>query len=319
MQREQAAHAEVLAFGDEVGVGGGVELVLDLADDLLDHVLQRHDRRASRRTRRRRRPCGCGSSGTAAAAWARASSSGTNSTSRLILSEVDVARADDVDRRAGQAVGDGDRPRRRGSCSSMKRSLPGTSLRWLNRSFMWTRPMTWSMSPSHSGRRVNALFCTVLQHLADRLVEREVIDLGARGHDLADLQVAELEGAGEDLLVALGDRALRDGLGEQAAELLLGVRQARRAASWVDLDAGQAEQAVAGGVEEPDERVEQVREDDQRRGEQGEELVGVVDRPVLRGLLADDDVQRGADGQARWRRRWRWCWPWSAGACEAHA
>ena len=82
------------------------------------------------------------------------------------------------------------------------------------------------MSSSHSGRRVNALFCTVREHLADRLVEREVVDLRARRHDLADLQVAELERAGEDPLVALGDRALRDGLGEQAAELLLGVRQA---------------------------------------------------------------------------------------------
>ena len=76
---------------------------------------------------------------------------------------------------------------------------------------------------------------------------------------------------------------LRDGLGEQAAELVFGVRQAAVRVVG-DLDAGEAEQAVAGGVEQPDERVKQVREDDQRRREEGQEPVGIMDRPVLRGL-----------------------------------
>jgi len=52
------------------------------------------------------------------------------------------------------------------------------------------------------------------KNLSERLLQEQEIDLRARGHDLPHFEVAELEGAGEDLCVALRDRAVRDGLRE---------------------------------------------------------------------------------------------------------
>ena len=66
-----------------------------------------------------------------------------------------------------------------------------------------------------------------LEHLADRLADHEIIDLRARGHDLADLQVAELEGAGENALLALWEsRRCSIDSSSSDAQLVGGVRHA---------------------------------------------------------------------------------------------
>ena len=60
----------------------GVVLVDDLADDLLEQVLERDEAGGARRTRRRRSPCGTSASASRGAARRPASDSGTNTASR---------------------------------------------------------------------------------------------------------------------------------------------------------------------------------------------------------------------------------------------
>jgi hypothetical protein len=61
------------------------------------------------------------------------------------------------------------------------------------------------------------------QEVADGLPDDEKIDMGARHHDLADLEIFEREGAGEQGAAELGDNALGDRLKQQGFELFLGM------------------------------------------------------------------------------------------------
>ncbi len=152
------------------------------------------------------------------------------------------------------------------------------------------------MSPSHRGKRVKALFWATAQHLADRLVDQEVIYFRPGRHDLADLQVAKVERVGQDFLVAgLTQRAAFDRLLNQVAQLVGRVRKGLLVAG--DRDAEQRQDASGRRIEEPDDRVEQPREDDQGDREEREHPVPELDRPVLGDLFPDHDVQRGADGE----------------------
>ena len=59
---------------------------------------------------------------------------------------------------------------------------------------------------------------------------------------------------------------------------------------------GQSQEAIRGGIEEPDRREKQIGEHDQWRGEELQQSIGVDDGPGLWRLLSHDNVKRCADG-----------------------
>ncbi|OMP13004.1 hypothetical protein COLO4_02447 [Corchorus olitorius] len=107
------------------------------------------------------------------------------------------------------------------------------------------------------------------------------------------LQLAQLHGRGQHPAVRVGGAVgVQDQLEFVATVVVLMVR-ARFAL------AGDAQDAVGAGVEQPDGRVHQPVEEVQRHRRPQREQVGLADRPGLGRQLADHDVQVGDDEEGR--------------------
>ena len=127
-----------------------------------------------------------------------------------------------------------------------------------------------------------------LEVLLERVLERHELDVDARHHDVAHLELDHPEHVRGELVLALGDVARARREREDAADLLGGgaVRGAE-----VGAQPDQAQQRVGDRVDRDDERAEQPRERDERRGRAQRDRLGAPQRPHLRRLLAERHVQ----------------------------
>ena len=114
-------------------------------------------------------------------------------------------------------------------------------------------------------------------------------DGGRRRHHLARLLLVQVEDAGEHAGLARVELAAGQRLLDEHLELLgrLALLQPARR-----LHAHHAEDRVGRAVEDDDERVEDAGEEVQRPRHEPRRALGGLDRPDLRDLLADRDVQR---------------------------
>ena len=129
----------------------------------------------------------------------------------------------------------------------------------------------------------------------DAFADDEEVDVAARHHDLPGTQVAEDEDVlGELALVGL-DEALADALGEQHAQLVLGVRRVPHLARG--RDAERPEDQIAEPVERVDERLGDEVEGAHRRGHRQHRARRARDGEGLRGKLAQHHVQHRHDGE----------------------
>src|ERR671919_1402119 len=130
--------------------------------------------------------------------------------------------------------------------------------------------------------------------LLRRQVDREGDDLGARDHDLVDLLVREVEDLVDHLLLARLDLARVLGGGDDVTYVLLRVRDY---AGRGGLDPEETREGVRGGLEEQDDRVgDDVHSLDRECNPQGRGLV-LREGDGLRDQLAERHVQVGDEGE----------------------
>ena len=138
------------------------------------------------------------------------------------------------------------------------------------------------------------LFENDVEILVHSVLEVEADHVRARRHDLADVEVREVEDVVDKVDLRVVDEALAVALLHEQAYLFLGVGVV---ALRSRVEAHAVCHPVGYVVEQPDERVHDAVEDEHRQGHAQHDLLDVLDGHRLRRQFAEHDVQARDDGE----------------------
>ena len=132
-------------------------------------------------------------------------------------------------------------------------------------------------------RHLNALFQRVLKIEADHV--------RARNHDLAHGEIGEVKDVVDEFQFRLINEALAMTLLHEDADLLFRMRHILLLRH--DGEAHAFLRPVRDVIQQPDERIHDALEDEERQGDRERDTLDLANRNVLRNQLAAHDVQRG--------------------------